>query len=85
MSPGNGNPRYFNVYKVQYHLAVQDPDIPGIRYDTVVSPLVRNLLSTTIKPSYGHSHALFGLSFHLHPLGRRCCIWTFFVQPIRAN
>ncbi|EXJ89324.1 hypothetical protein A1O3_02391 [Capronia epimyces CBS 606.96] len=34
---GNGDEKYFNVYKVQSHLAVQDPDMPQPRYHTVVS------------------------------------------------
>lgn len=27
---------HHNVYRVQYHLAVQDPDTPGPRYHTVI-------------------------------------------------
>lgn len=40
MPRSNGNEKYFNVYKAQYRLAVQDPDMPQPRYHTVVSTII---------------------------------------------
>ncbi|KIW86584.1 uncharacterized protein Z519_12815 [Cladophialophora bantiana CBS 173.52] len=36
MSPSTDDGKYFSVYKVQYRLAVQDPDMPQPRYHTVI-------------------------------------------------
>lgn len=45
MPQGNSNEKYFNVYKVQYRLAMQDPDMPQPRYHTVVSTVHLTMIS----------------------------------------
>ena len=53
-------PKYLNVYKIQFRLAVQDPDIPETRYHTVV---------TTPSQTYPISHSKVVVIPFPYPIG----------------